>query len=253
MLTEATTVGELQKIIREGSREEAAPYPYPRWQQRWPLRWLHVALLYALVLPATRILGKPKVMGKERLRNLRGPALFVCNHVTAVDHALILLALPGRFRRRMSIAMDGERLRGLRRPPRGTGLAMRLYLLLQYILAVFFFDVFSMPRMSGFRRSFAFAGEMMDRGRSILVFPEGRFTEDGSMGPFMPGTGLLISELGAPVVPMRIDGLWKLKEARRRRAKRGEITVSIGEPASYSLHGEAGQIALDLERRVKAL
>ena len=34
---------------------------------------------------------------------------------------------------------------------------------------------------SGFRESFAYAGEAVDRGYSVLVFPEGRHTTDGEM------------------------------------------------------------------------
>ncbi len=251
--TETTTLGDVERMIREGSREEVAPYPYPRWQQRRPLSWLRVALLRLIVLPATRIIGRPGVRGGEHLRNIRGPLVFICNHVTIVDHALVLLALPGRFRRRMAIAMDGEMLREWVHPPPRTGLFKCVRYLLQYVSVVFFFNVFSMPRKSGFRRSFVFAGEMMDRGYSILVFPEGRRTEHGTMNPFTAGSGLLISNLGAPVIPMRIDGLWELLRANRHFARPGEISVVIGEPVDYSPRHEPGQIAGDLEKRVKEL
>jgi long-chain acyl-CoA synthetase len=251
--TEETTVGDVERMIREGAREETAPYPYPRWQQRPPLSWLRAAFLYALVLPATRLLGRPRTRGAGNLRGLRGPAVFIANHVTDVDHALVLNAIPARFRGRLSIAMDGEILRGRLHPPPGAGPFRRALYRLEYVLLVFFFNVFSMPRKSGFRRSFAFAGSMMDRGYSLLVFPEGRHTESGAMNPFMPGTGLLISELGAPVVPIRIDGLWALKQAKRHRARSGEISVIIGAPVRYSNRDTPERIARDLEARVNAL
>jgi long-chain acyl-CoA synthetase len=189
--TDATTLAEVVKIIREGSHEETAQYPYPKWQQGWPLSWLRIALLYLIVLPATRVMGWPRIRGQEYLRNARGPLVFICNHVSMVDHALVLLALPGRFRTRMAIAMDGEQLREWLHPQPGTGLFTRLLYLLQYGSVVFFFNVFSMPQKSGFRRSFMFAGQMMDHGFSLLVFPEGQRTKDGALNPFMPGAGLL--------------------------------------------------------------
>jgi long-chain acyl-CoA synthetase len=251
--TEATTLGDIERIIREGTKEEVAPYPYPRWQQRWPLSWLRIALFYLLILPVTRIMGKPTISGREHVRAISGPIVFICNHITIVDQALILLALPGRFRRRMAIAMDGEQLLKRRHPSPRSGVFGRMFNLLQYVLVIFFFNVFSMPQKSGFRRSFTFAGELMDRGYSILVFPEGQRTEDGQMNHFRLGTGLLISKLGAPVIPMRIEGLWELKQAKKRFAKSGEISVVIGEPVHYSPDDEAEQIANDLEERVKAL
>ena len=251
--TDSTTLGEVEKIIREGKREEKAPYPYPRWQQKWPVSWLRIALLHAIVFTAIRIMGWPKIRGTERLRNLSGPVVFVCNHVTMVDHAMVLFALPTRLKTKMVIAQDGEFLREWRHPPDGAGPLRRLLNLFQYYLAVLFFNVFSMPQKSGFRRSFAFAGEMMDRGYNLMIFPEGERTKHGAMNPFRVGTGLLIRELDAPVVPMRIDGLWKLKQANRHFAWPGEISVVLGEPVRYSNQDGPERIALDLAQRVKAL
>ena len=56
-------------------------------------------------------MGWPKIRGKEQLARLRGPVVFISNHVTMVDHALVLFALPARFNTRMAIAQDGEILR----------------------------------------------------------------------------------------------------------------------------------------------
>jgi long-chain acyl-CoA synthetase len=251
--TDATTISDVERIVREGKHEEASPYPYPRWQQRWPISWLRIALVYLIVLPATRIMGWPRIRGKEHLRNLRGPLVFVCNHVTMTDHALVLFALPARFKTKMAIAQDGELLRAWLHPAPGTGLFTRLLYLLQYLSVVFFFNVFSMPQKSGFRRSFAFAGEIFDRGYNLLIFPEGQRTKHGGINPFMPGTGLLISQLDAPVVPIRIDGLWELKQANRHFAWPGQVSVTIGGPVRYSNQCQPEEIAGDLAERVKAL
>ena len=250
--TDATTLSEVERIVRAGKHEYTTAFPYPRWQQRWPISWLRLALLYTIVLPAIRILGWPRITGKEHLRNVRGPLVFVCNHVTMVDHALVLFALPTRFKKKMVIAQDGELLREWLHPPKGTGPITRLLYLLQYFSVVLFFNVFSMPQKSGFRRSFGFAGEMFDRGYSLLVFPEGQRTKHGAMNPFRSGTGLLISQLDAPVVPIRIDGLWELKVANRHFAWPGEVSVIIGEPVSYAAD-EPEEIVRDLEERLNAL
>jgi len=250
--TDATTVGEVERIVRAGKHEDTTAFPYPRWQQRWPISWLRLALVYLIVFPTTCLMGWPKIKGKKNLRGLQGPLVFICNHVTMVDHALVLLALPGKFRRSMAIAMEGELLREWLHPPGGTGPFTRLLYLLQYFSVVLFFNVFSMPQKSGFRRSFGFAGEMFDRGYNLLVFPEGQRTKHGAMNPFRPGTGLLISQLDAPVVPIRIDGLWELKTANRHFAWPGEVSLIIGEPVSYAAD-KPEEIVRDLEERLKAL
>ncbi len=251
--TEATTLGQVEKLIHEGQPKEAGRYPYPRWQQRWPLSWLRILLLYLIVLPLTRLMGRPKIIGKNRLDEVRAPVVFICNHVSIVDHALVLLALPGSLRRKTSIAMDGELLREWLHPERTAGLMTRARYLVQYVLVVLFFNVFSMPQKSGFRQSFAFAGELMDRGYSLLVFPEGKRTENGQINRFRPGTGLLISMLDAPVVPLRIDGLWELKQASKHFARKGQVSLSIGEPLRYSSRDKPEEITRDLEECVKAL
>jgi long-chain acyl-CoA synthetase len=209
--------------------------------------------VYGIFFTAIRIMGWPKISGKEQLGKIQGPLVFVCNHVTMLDHALVLFALPARFKTRMAIAQDGEVLREWRHPSKGTGLFRSLRNRLDYFSVVFFFNVFSMPQKSGFRHSFAFAGELMDRGYNLMVFPEGERTKHGAMNPFRLGTGLLIKELQAPAVPIRIDGLWQLKQARRHFAWPGQISVTIGQPVHYSERDLPEKIAGDLEQRVRAL
>ncbi|HEX3559704.1 MAG TPA: AMP-binding protein [Pyrinomonadaceae bacterium] len=253
--TEATTVGDIERIIKSGGEtQDASPYPYPAWTQRFPATWFRLALFYAVVLPITSLLCWARVCGKDNLRGLHSQALFVSNHITYFDHALILRALPGRFRRRLAIAMEGERLRWWRRPPAGSPLHRRLRWLVQYFLTVLIFNTFSLPKSSGFRRSFAYAGETVDRGFSVLVFPEGVRAERVRLNPFKSGVGLLASELGVPVVPVRIDGLAELKVSGRRGfAFPGSVTINFGEPVSYSRDADAATITADLERRVKEL
>ena len=252
--TAATTLGDVEQMIREGVSEESVQYPFPRWAHRFPFTWIRFILFYTVVFPLIRLMCPLKIKGRERLRDARGPLLFISNHITMVDHALILAALPARLRHHsLAIAMEGEILRGWLHPPEGTGLFTRIRYRVMYALVVIFFNVFPLPQKSGFRKSFAYAGEMMDRGYSVLVFPEGRRSDDGLMSPFKAGTGLLALKLGAPVVPMRIDGLFELKERNQHFAQYGQVSVNIGEPVQYSQHEEAAQITEDMQRRVANL
>ena len=82
------------------------------------------------------------------------------------------------------------------------------------------------------------------------VFPEGRRTTDGRMGPFLPGIGLMAAGLRVPVVPLRIDGLFELKQRRRRLAWPGEVSISFGPPVRYAPGTDAAVITKDLEARV---
>jgi long-chain acyl-CoA synthetase len=251
--TAATTVGDIEKMLREGRHGEPVAYPYPRWQQRFPVTWIRFAVFYLVMRPLTAIMSRAEVRGKQRLEGAQGPLLFIANHVTRADQSLIQYALPARFHRRLAIAMEGEKLRGWRRAPAGSGWFMRLRLLAQYYLTVSLLNVFSLPQKSGFRQSFAYAGEMMDRGYNVLVFPEGRRTPNGEIHRFMEGIGLLATELNATVVPIRLDGLQQLRQEKRRFARPGEVIITIGEPVKYSRDLDPASIARDLHRRVLSL
>jgi long-chain acyl-CoA synthetase len=214
---------------------------------------LRLVVLYLLILPLARLMSRVGVSGDEHLRNVRGPVLFVANHITAIDPALILSALPARFRNRLAVAMIGEMLREWRSPPASVHWVSRARFRLQYFLVVALFNVFPLPQQSGFRRSFSFVGESIDRGFNVLVFPEGQRTATGVMNPFMAGTGLLIDKLGVPVVPMRIDGLFPLKQRRQYFARPGQVSVRIGEPFLVDKDDDPVRIARELEKRVREL
>jgi long-chain acyl-CoA synthetase len=249
---EAKTVADVQRLLKQ-SAAHRTEYVYPRWTQRAPVRWLRLAVYYALVWPSTKILGHPKIVGRENLRGLRGPVLIVSNHITRrADIGLILAALPRRFRHRLAIAMGGESVQRMRRPPCDWFFAKRWAYQLGYGLVTALFNVFPLPQLTGFRESFRFAGESADRGYSILVFPEGEVNNsaDGRMAVFQSGIGLLAENLGLPIIPMRLDGVWQMKREGRRLAHIGEISVHIGARLTFPAGSKPEEIARMLEARV---
>lgn len=251
----AKTVADVERLLQQPAAPHAE-YIYPRWTQREPVRWLRLAVYYALVWPATQLLGHPRIIGREHLRNLRGPVLVISNHITRrADIGLILAALPRRYRHRLTIAMGGETLREMRKPPQEWFFLKRWAYQLGYWLTTALFNVFPLPQFSGFRESFRFAGESADRGYSVLVFPEGEVnnTATGEMAPFQSGIGLLAENLNIPIIPMRLDGVWQMKRAHRRLAHIGEITVRIGAPITFPPGTPLDEIARRLESLVRSL
>jgi long-chain acyl-CoA synthetase len=252
---EAKTADDVERLLQKPSARRAE-YVYPRWAQWEPVRWFRLAVYYALVWPATQILGHPKVVGRKHLRELRGPVLVVSNHITRrADIGLILAALPLQFRHRLAGAMGGESLQNMRRPPRNWFFARRWAYQLGYWLVTALFNVFPLPQFSGFRESFRFAGALVDRGYSLLIFPEGEVnnSEDGAMARFQSGIGLLAENLHIPIVPMRLDGVWQMKRERRRFAHFGEITARIGAPVTFAPGTPPDEVARQLESIVKSL
>jgi long-chain acyl-CoA synthetase len=246
------TVGDLERMLK-GEPAPRAVYHYPAWAQRRPITWIRFVIHYLLLRPAVLLLGWPRILGRENLRGVNGHALVVCNHIGDVDVGFVLTALPFRFRHKLATAAGGEALEALRTPPPGRNFFMRIFDRMEWFLGVSLLNVFPLPREAGFRDSFAFAGESVDRGFSVLVFPEGHHTTDGKIRAFRSGVGLLVENLGIPVIPMRIDGLFDLKKAGRRMARPYQITVKIGTPVRFKPGGDPAQIAEELQETVERL
>ena len=246
------TVRDLEQVLKQ-PRTEPTHSAYPRWPQSSAMSLIRSVAYYLLVWPATMLLAAPRVSGREKLADVSSPALVISNHITYIDIGFILAAVPLRFRHRIAIAMGGERLMNMRWPPAEWFFLRRLLYRVAYYLVVVLFNVFPLPQRAGFRESFAFIGDLVDRGYSVVVFPEGERTPDGRIHDFRSGIGLLAARLNIPVVPMRIDGLWELKRDGKRFATPGKVTVKIGAPVTFDVDADADRVAHALQQQVTAL
>ena len=246
------SVSDLDRVLK-GESTEKSRYDYPAWTQRWPSTWIRFGVHYLLLRPAVFILGWPRIVGRENLRGVNGPLLVVCNHIDDVDVGLVQTALPFRFRHKLVTAAGGEALQALRTPAADRNFFLRIFDRIEWFFGVMLLNLFPLPRQAGFRDSFRFAGQSVDRGYSILVFPEGRHTTNGNMNPFRTGIGLLAKGLGIPVVPIRIHGLFEIKQTRKRVAYPYQISVTIGSPISFPAGTDTEAIPEMLKRSVERL
>jgi long-chain acyl-CoA synthetase len=254
--SQVNTVADLEKLLKKSAPEaepEKADYPYSRWAQRWPVTWIRALAYHLITLPYMMVMARPKIVGRERLRDLHGPTLIVSNHITQIDIGFIMAALPMRLRNHLAVAMQGEMLRAMRHPPKEVFFLERWRQQLRYALLVTFFNVFSLPQRARYRESFRFAGDMADQGYSVVIFPEGKRTETGEMNPFRSGIGLLATHLNLPVIPMRIDGLFPFKAEKRHYAPPGAIQVRIGNPIKFHPDSDPEEIAKELQKKVAEL
>ena len=246
-----------------GIREQRTAIPpaprvhfvYPEWPWWKPFQWLRVAFLEAIQRPLTWLLAAPRVVGPAKPLP-PGPLLIVGNHVSAYDGPLIQYALAGPLRRHIAVAMAGDMLDDYRHwrnpewPPGHKG----IYLLgpPAYWLVTAFYNVFPLPRQRDFQLSFAHAGRAMDRGYSVMVFPEGARSE-GHLARFRPGIGLLAKQCGVPVVPTAIRGLGEMKSGRRRWFRSGHLEVRVGEAIRFSPEDSEASITARLHDEVERL
>jgi long-chain acyl-CoA synthetase len=230
----------------------ASEHVYPRWPWRWPISVIRVGFLELVMRPLVWLLAAPRVV-RETISLPPGPVVIISNHVTAYDGALVLYALQGRSRRRVAAAMSGEMLLDLRRGRNQQSAVQNLLAPAAYWLITGLLNVFPLPRLRGFQRSFAHAGEAMDRGYSVLIFPEGTRSSDGEMQTFRAGIGLLAQQSRVPVVPVALIGLGGMRQGKSRWFRSGQLEIRIGEAVAFEEGLEPAQLTARLEESVRRL
>jgi long-chain acyl-CoA synthetase len=230
---------------------DAPDHLYPHWPWAWPAQAIRVIFLEAIMRPLIWFLAAPRVEQTEALP--QGPALVIANHVTASDGALVLYALPGHLRRHMAIAMSGEILLDFRRARNQQSALRDLLAPAAYLLITALFNVFPLPRLLGYRRSFAHAGEAMDRGYSVMIFPEGTRSRDGKLQPFRPGIGLLAQQSNVPIIPVALLGLGELSTEKARWFRSGRLTIRVGQAIPIKQSTDPAELTTRLEEALRQL
>ncbi len=254
----ASTVADLDaltKPLEEGPAAHIAvaeSIEFPAWNRSWPARTLRRASLPTWILPLGRVFMHLDVSGLEHLENVRGPVIFAANHQSHLDTPAILDALPPRWRYRVATAMAKEFFKAHFFPSQ-FGARARATNSTNYYLAALFFNAFPLPqRESGTRQTLRYIGELVGDGYSVLIFPEGRRTDDGSVGQFLPGVAMIASRLRIPVVPVRLQGLDRILHHTWKFPVRGTARVAFGAPMRLEGHDYAA-LSRELEEAVRRL
>jgi long-chain acyl-CoA synthetase len=207
---------------------------YPRWTWLSPVNILRIAFQELLMRPLVWLLAAPRVEHPTApTPTPSGPLLLIANHITTYDVPLVLYGLPPALRHHIAIAMSGEMLLDYR-SGRGVGSPFLDPLMpIAYWLLTLLFNVFPLPRLGGFRRSFEHAGRALDRGYSVLIFPEGHRSADGQLQPFRSGIGLLAQQAQAAVLPIALVGLGDIKRTHGRWFRSGNLTIRVGNAIPY--------------------
>jgi long-chain acyl-CoA synthetase len=228
----ARSVGALRSLVEHSAEGGpiAEPVDFPTWNLSWPARAIRRVSLPTWLLPLARVFAWIRVEGLDELRTLDTPAIFAANHQSHMDAPVILSALPPRFRYRIAPAMAKEFFAAHFHP---SGHSRRAWLTntLNYYLAALFFNAFPLPqREAGARQTLRYIGDVLERGFSVLIFPEGKRSETGAIDRFRPGIGMIASRLDVPVVPVRIDGVDRVLHPSWRMARPGHVRVAFGRP-----------------------
>jgi long-chain acyl-CoA synthetase len=228
-------------------RQPAQKIVLPRWPWRPFFRWIRIGFLEVIARPLVGLVLAPRIAPRIALAR---PSLLIANHLTAFDVPVILYALSSNDRDHVAVAMSGQLLTAWRRGKAEKHRVVAILTPLAYWLVTALFNVFPLPRGAGLRQSFAHAGEAMDQGFHVLVFPEGGRSHDGRLQPFEAGIGLLAQESQVPVQPIVIEGL---KPLGKKWPARGSVSVRLGMPLTMEPGEEPQSFTKRLETAVAAL
>ena len=171
----AADIAALHALVLKRQGEPPAPRPSD-WAFATPARVLRRWLDATFTGWAIDIVTRLRVEGQEHLLGLSEPVIVCPNHTSHLDAAVTRAAMPPRMRDRCAIAaaadfwFDG----GLAGP------AVALVL-----------GAFPFGRSSDVRASLEHVATLVNKGHSVIVFPEGTRASDGQLGPLRQGIGLL--------------------------------------------------------------
>jgi 1-acyl-sn-glycerol-3-phosphate acyltransferase len=179
------------------------------------MRRMRAALQAGVLFPAVSSFCRLTVREQHVVRNLNGPAVFVANHVSALDAVVMAEALPPRHRNRSVVVAAADSI--FKRKWEGR-------------LAQVTVDAFPIPRGGGARAHLDYLKELLERNWSVIIFPEGRLTATGAIGEFRKGAAILAMDAGVPIVPAYLDGMFDVMPRFRRVPRPGRVTVTFAEP-----------------------
>ena len=81
------------------------------------------------------------------------------------------------------------------------------------------------------------------KGVSVVMFPEGTRSPDGTMKAALPGAVLIATRLNIPILPVGIKGTDKLRNLKWAFRHHPRVTVTIGKP--FSLPPVEGKLTKD--------
>lgn len=182
--------------------------------------WLLPEIVFkAMVRWLLKLFYRVEVTGLENMPKIGEPAVVVVNHVSFLDGLLLGAFLPGK----PIFALNAEIAKAWWIKP---------------FLPIF--EAFPVDPTNPMATKAMV--KAVRKGRSLVIFPEGRITVTGALMKIFDGPGLIASKAGAPIIPVRIDGAQYTPFSRLRGKVRlrhfPKISLTILKPRRFEVEGE---------------
>ena len=186
-----------------------------RWQTSMPScitrrlgrRWVIARHVEEFCRPLT-------VDGLENFDFVHGPAIIIANHSSHFDTPVVLSVLPERIRSRTAVGAAADRF--YRRGKRTWWYSL-------------FFNTFPIVRGGG-SATLDYARDLLQRGWSVVIYPEGTRSTSDVVHQFRHGVAILATQMNIPVVPIYTEGLRNVMPRGERTPRPAAVVVRIGAP-----------------------
>lgn len=158
-------------------------------------------------------LMKVKVKGLENIPK-EGNFVFTPNHQSYLDTFLLLKYIPCPFK----FVIQRK--------------VFQMPFLGAHIFRAGYFSLDTKDRKSSLQT----IGKMVNylkEGGSVLVFPEGKLTEDGEVRKFKRGAAMVIQKSMKRVIPIGINGTFSVFPKNAKMMKFGEVIIRFGKPVFF--------------------
>ena len=208
------------------------------WARRYPARLARALLLDGVTRPLIHGLASPQVDGLDRIESLSAPAIFAANHSSHVDTPLVLTSLPERFRHRTAVAAGADYF--FDRRWKGGLWALTI-------------NAIPIERARVSPQSTKLAVALLERGWSLVIFPEGGRSPDGWGQSHRAGAAYLAVRTGAPVVPVHLHGTRRILKKGGKGLRPSATDVTFGRPLTAGDGESAHDFAARIERQIAVL
>ena len=214
------------------------PVSVPSWTQRGSIRGIRAVLQTFLIFPLMGAFSPLTVIDRYRAKAVKGGAVFVSNHSSALDAVVMLQALPSRFRFRAFVVAAADSI--FKRKWEGA-------------LTQLLINTFPIPRAGGARPALDRLKEHLAHRWSVVIFPEGTLSRTGNIGTFKKGAAILAIDAGVPIVPAYIDGLYEVFPRFRRIPRRHPASITFADPLSPQPGEEYDSFIARVEKAIRTL
>lgn len=203
-------------------------YPFVKNKEKLFLRTAHYWARFLLFFSGVRV----STAGLENIP-CNQALILVCNHQGVADIPILLGFLPVLFR----FAIKKE--------------LFRVPFFGWYLRKAGYFSIDRESFRSAYRALDAIAA-IIKAGESVLIFPEGTRSWDGTLGKFKRGSLMAALKSGAPIIPIAISGSYNVLPRGTKLIHPAKVKLSAGAPiyikTDEEYEGKVAEVRSAIER-----